>query len=735
MITFDKETKIFNLSTKNTSYVFGVYADKFLMHIYWGKKIREITSWKPAMTFQARTFSPVEEELYKINGSSCDNNTMEYPTYGSGDLRHPALNIRFFDGSTTTRLEYVSHKIIKGKPALCGLPATYVENDSEADTLELQMKDSLTGLTVFLSYTAFNEIDAITRSVRIVNNGTANMNISHILSASVDFEGKDFEFMHLEGTWLRERAVCRSKLYHGTQSIESRRGASSSAHNPFFALLSPNATETTGDVYGFNLVYSGNFIAGTEVDAFDVTRAFIGINPFNFNYLLEPGESFQAPEAVLVYSANGIGEMSRTYHKLYRTRLCRGKFRDIERYCLVNNWEGTGMDFTEEKILEIARTAANVGLDMLVLDDGWFGKRNNDFCALGDWYVNYDKLPSGIDGLAEKIEAMGLKFGLWFEPEMVSPDSDLYRAHPDWALHVNNRPLSLGRNQLMLDLSRSDVCEFVYHSVADILKTAKISYVKWDYNRNMSEIGSDLLPAERQGEVAHRYILGLYGILERLVNDFPNILFESCSSGGGRYDPGMLYYMPQTWVSDCTDAGERMALQYGTSIVYPCSSMGAHVSAVHKGAVRNISYKTRGDVATMGQFGYELVMSELSDEDIALTKLQIKRYKEYGEVFHKGDMYRINSPYEGEKSTFEFISEDKNTVILCHFVKTVHPNSAIYRIKLQGLENDADYVEIKNENEPTSTDLTYGGDYLMNIGLEQKDAGDYSTFIRVFRKK
>ncbi len=733
MIQFDEKTQIFHLQTPGSSYIFGLYRG-FLMHIYWGKRLSRLQSWTPAMTFHTHTFSPVEPEL-QPGGGSTDCNTMEYPSYGSGDLRYPALHVKYADGTSVTRLSYVSHKIFSGKPKLEGLPATYVEQDSEADTLELTMRDNLTGLEVVLCYTAFRDLDAITRSVRFLNASERPMTVEHMMSASVDFEGKDFEFLHLEGTWVRERNIQKSQLYHGTQSIESRRGASSAAHNPFMALTSIGATEQTVEVYGFSIVYSGNFVAGTEVDAFDTTRAYIGINPFGFGYHLAPGQALQSPEAVLVYSGEGLGGMSRTYHKLYRTRLCRGRWRDCERYALVNNWEGTGFDFNEEKILAIAKTAADVGLDMLVLDDGWFGKRNDDRSSLGDWFVNREKLPDGIEGLAQKIEAMGLKFGLWFEPEMVSPDSELYRAHPDWALHLNGRSSSLGRNQLVLDLSREDVCDYIIKSVGDILLSAKISYVKWDMNRNMSEVGSDLLPPERQGEVAHRYILGLYRILETLTARFPDVLFESCSSGGGRFDPGMLYYMPQTWTSDCTDAGERMHIQYGTSIVYPFSSMGAHVSAVHPGAVRNISYKTRGDVATMGQFGYELVMPELTEAELELTKKQIARYKQYGEVFHKGDLYRVASPFEGNRAGFQFISEDKNTVILCYFIKQNVPDSGYHRVKLQGLDPNAVYREEKSADYPESTDLCYDGDYLMQIGLSYRDRGDYTSSVRIFHKQ
>ena len=401
------------------------------------------------------------------------------------------------------------------------------------------------------------------------------------MSAAVDFYGMaDSDILTLDGTWTRERQITRKRITSGNQCVESRCGASSAYHSPFMAVCSKDAAETQGDVYGFSLVYSGDFVAGVELDAYNTARAYIGINPFQFSYTLERNDTFRTPEAVLVYSANGIGEMSRIYHKLYRTRLCRGKYRDSERFVLINNWEATYFDFNEEKLVKIAEKAAQIGIDTMVLDDGWFGKRTADNAGLGDWVENPDRLPNGLRGLADKINALGMRFGLWFEPEMVNPDSDLYRAHPDWILHAKGRQSSLVRNQLTLDLSRKDVCDYITEAVSDVLNKANIEYVKWDMNRYMSEVGSSELPADRQGEVKHRYMLGLYSVLETLTQRFPNVLFESCASGGGRFDPGMLYYMPQTWTSDDSDAAERLRIQYGTSIVYPYSSMGAHVSAV-----------------------------------------------------------------------------------------------------------------------------------------------------------
>ncbi|MDY3928340.1 MAG: alpha-galactosidase [Clostridia bacterium] len=455
----------------------------------------------------------------------------------------------------------------------------------------------------------------------------------------------------------------------------------------------------------------------------------MGINSFDFNWLLKPGEEFNAPETVMVYSAHGLGEMSRTYHKLYRTRLCRGKYRDIERPILINNWEGTYFDFNEEKILNIAKTAKKAGVELMVLDDGWFGKRNDDRSSLGDWYVNKEKLPNGIGGLAKKINDLGMMFGLWFEPEMISPDSDLYREHPDWCLHVEGRERSEGRNQLILDLSREDVCDYIIDFMTDYLKNAPISYIKWDMNRNMTEIGSALLPPERQEETAHRYMLGLYKILEKLTSEFPDVLFEGCSGGGGRFDAGMLPYFVQYWTSDDTDAGMRMYIQHGTSMVMPSSTMGSHVSAVPNHQTgRTSSLKTRGAVAMCGQFGYELDVTQMTDEELSEIAQQIKEYKEIREVVHKGDMYRLESPFEGRNTVWEYVSEDKNTVVLFRFTTESLPAYRSVKEKFEGLEENALYVRRDNGE-------IYSGSVLMNCGILFKNQQDFDSEIVIFDKK
>ncbi len=713
-----------------------------MLNLYYGKKLKDFDYELADLAMIGRSHSNVEAGL--DGAGHGDIHSLDFATFGNADLRLPTLHLKYTDGSVISCFKYRSHKIYAGKPALDGLPATYVENDNEATTLELELFDEVSKVAVTLLYTAFNEIDAIARSMRVKNESENTVEITHIMSATLDIQSaaNDFDMLHLDGAWGRERYVRRQPIFKGNQEIYSRRGGSSHNHNPFFALVNKNATELAGEVYGFNLIYSGNFTAGVECDVYNTTRAYIGINPFTFNWDLKPGADFQSPEAVLTYSDEGISGMSRIYHKLYRTRLCRGKFRDIERYPLINNWEGTYFSFTEEKLIDIAKKGAEIGLDLFVLDDGWFGKRDDDKSSLGDWFVNYNKLPSGLDGLADKINALGMKFGLWFEPEMVSPDSDLFRAHPDWAIQAQGRASSLGRNQLVLDLSRDDVCDYIIKVLSDILANANIEYVKWDMNRSFSEFGSFYLDGDHQGELCHRYVLGLYKIMETLVTRFPNILWEGCASGGGRFDGGILYYMPQIWTSDCSDAGERMQIQYGTSICYPFSTMGSHVSAVPNHQTRRIcSMATRGDMAAMGQFGYELDMSQMTDEEIEQAKEQVKFYKKYGEVFHKGDLYRLRSPFEGNEAVFEFISEDKNTVILNYANRLCTINNSIVRVKLAGLDPDGIYEEVDGHigNNIFANRIKigrkYSGEYLMNYGLKFTNQNDFQTTIRIFVKK
>lgn len=721
------ENNIFHLETKNTSYAMAVNGGN-LFHLYWGERLSGKLNFDDLILTSMGHLWACSDTVINGYDVSTEALPMEYPVFGSADLRNPALAVRYNDGSSITKLEFISYEISAGKPKLNGLPATYAEQDDEATTLVITLKDKLKNIVVELMYNVFYSYDAITRSVRIINESTNSFKLESALSASLDFQYGNFDLLHLPGTWGYERIPQRIPMMNGKQTVESMRGVSSAYHNPFIALLDKDANETQGNVYGMNLVYSGNFTAGAECDTFQNTRAFIGINPFQFEFLLKPHDVFQTPEAVLVYSGSGIGEMSRIYHRLYRERLCRGNYRDITRPILVNNWEGTYFDFNEKKLLDIAKIAVKSGIELFVLDDGWFGNRNQENCSLGDWIVNYDKLPNGLDGLAKEINSIGMKFGLWLEPEMVSPDSDLYRAHPDWCIQVKDRKCTMRRCQLILDLTREDVRKYVTDSIRSVLNSANIDYVKWDMNRNFSETGSLLLEPDRQREVYHRYVLGLYEILETITSEYPNILFESCQGGGGRFDPGMLYYMPQVWTSDDTDAYERLFIQYGTSICYPYSTMGCHVSTTPNHQTgRTTPYDFRGLVAFPGQLGYELDFCKLSEEDIQKTALQIKQYKKIQFDLHYSDLYRLAIPIGNEYVANQFISSDKNTVYL--FIHCLHgrPEDDIKIVRFQGLEDNAVYTE-------KATGKQYCGSILMNVGVPFCCDKDFKSEFRMFER-
>jgi alpha-galactosidase len=708
-ITYDAHQQTFHLRTPSTSYIMQVIAGGMLAHVYWGRRL-QAASW-PGMRNGHEDAAPPARADLGDRDFSPNTQPQEFPGYGTGDFRHPAYQARLANGTTVTELRYASHRIVAGKPGLEGLPATYVEGDGEAATLEITLRDAQSGLVAVLSYTAFANHDAIARSVRFTNDGRAPLRLARAYSAAVDFPHANFELLHLSGDWARERDIFRRRLEPGMQGIESRRGASGLEHNPFIALLSPGAGEDHGDVYGFSLVYSGSFAARVEVGQYRTARVSMGINDFDFEWLLEPGQSFQAPELVMVYSAAGLGTMSRTYHGLYRSRLARGTFRDRTRPVLINNWEATYFNFDAAKLEAIAKAGSELGIELFVLDDGWFGKRDDDHSSLGDWVVDKRKLPAGLADLAGRVNRLGMQFGLWFEPEMVSVNSDLYRAHPDWCLHVPGHDRTEQRHQLVLDLSRKDVCAYVLDAVSAVLRSAPVSYVKWDMNRNMSEIGSSLLPPARQRETAHRYMLGLYGILETLTGRFPNVLFESCASGGGRFDPGMLYYMPQTWTSDNSDAVSRLRIQYATSLVYPLSAMGSHVSAVPNHQVGRVTpLRTRGNVAMSGNFGYELDLSLMGPEDKAEVKRQVAQYKALRGLIQFGDFYRLRSPFEGNDTAWMVVAKDKSEAFVVYVHVLAEANAPLDWLRLQGLDPAAHYV-------CEADGKTYGGDQLMYAGL------------------
>lgn len=712
-IIFHSNTKTFHLYNHQISYIMCVLENGHLGQLYYGKKIHDKEDFSYLVEKCGR---PMTSYVFEGDRTfSLEHIRQEYPVYGSTDYRHPAVEILQENGSRISDFQYQCYEICGGKPKLNGLPATYTESDDEAMTLCVVLYDKVTQMKVELFYTIFEEGGVITRSVKLYNEGTRPVHLLTAMSLSLDLPDKEYVWMQLSGAWSRERHVKKRMLEPGIVAIDSMRGNSSHEHNPFMVLKRTNADENNGEVIGFSLIYSGNFRIQAEVDTHDVTRITAGINPAGFDWKLEPRESFQTPEAVMVYSDTGLNGMSQTFHRLYRKRLARGYWRDRPRPILNNNWEATYFDFTEDRLVEIAAKAKECGVELFVLDDGWFGERNNDQAGLGDWIANRERLPRGIKGLSERIEALGMKFGLWFEPEMTNKDSDLYRAHPDWILQTPERSASHGRYQYVLDFSRKEVVDCIYEMMYQILSESRISYIKWDMNRSITECYSAALPADRQGEVFHRYILGVYDLYERLTSAFPEILFESCASGGGRFDPGMLYYAPQGWASDDSDAVERLKIQYGTSMCYPISSIGSHVSVTPNHQVfRNTPLHTRANVAYFGTFGYELDLNKLSEKEIGQVKEQITFMKEYRELLQFGTFYRLKSPFDGNETVWMVVSEDQNTAIVGWYRVLNGVNMPYRRVQLKGLKADTLYENTQNNTE------NYG-DELMNLGLITTD--------------
>ncbi len=732
-IIFHERSGIFHLTNDHVSYLIRIMENGQLENLYYGKKIRDREDFSHLHDETARPHLCVS--LPDPSMLSMQYTRQEYPVYGTGDYRTPALTIRQENGSRISVFTYESHTIQRGKPALEGLPATYTESDDEAETLEIRLFDKVSSTALILSYTLFEDLPVIARHARICQEGDAPVLIERAMSCSVEFLGSDFEMVQLSGAWARERYVRVRPLEIGLQGVQGLAGTCGGAEeNPFLALKRPHTTEHQGEVYGFSLVYSGNFLAQTEVSPFDMTRVLMGISPESFAWKLEKGETFTTPEAVMVWSDRGLNGMSQVYHRLYRRRLARGYWRDRERPILLNNWEGTYFDFNEEKLLQMARKAKEVGVELFVLDDGWFGERNDDFRGLGDWFCNTDKIPSGIGGLSRKINEIGLKFGLWVELEMINMDSDLYRAHPDFVLRTPDRYASHSRHQHVLDFTRQEVVDHIHDMIAKILRESEISYIKWDMNRYMTEPFSAHLGADRQGEVMHRYMLGVYSLYERLTSEFPQVLFESCASGGARFDPGMLYYAPQAWCSDDTDANERCKIQYGTSMVYPLSMIGSHVSAVPNHQLsRTTPLETRGAVAMFGTFGYELDLDTLSPGEMETVKNQIIRMKKLRRLIQTdSDFYRLLSPFEGNETGWICVSGDKSraAALLCQRLNKV--NASWLRFKLAGLEENTSY-RVTFEVGGITRSFTAFGDELMYAGIpvEREDllrqGGDFAA--------
>jgi alpha-galactosidase len=713
-IIYNEKTREFHLYNQEISYIIKILDNDQPGQLYYGKRLTHREDFSHLFEYAMRDMSP-----YAFEGNSTfslENIKQEYPTFGCGDMRFPAYEIERENGSHVVEFVYKEHKIYNGKPKLEGLPATYVESDDEAQTLELVLEDTSINTRIVLLYTIYEAFPVIARSVRFECDSDEKITLLSAMSACVDLPDKDYEMIDLAGVWARERHVRRHKLDYGIQSIYSMRGCSSYQFNPFLALARENADEFQGQVYGFSLVYSGNFLAQTEVDNYDTARVLMGIHPNGFKWTLGKGESFQTPEMVMVYSEAGLNGMSQTFHKLYRTRLARGTWRDKVRPILINSWEAFYFDFDAPKLLGLADAAADLGMELFVLDDGWFGKRDDSTSSLGDWYPNEEKLKGTLKELAEKINAKGLKFGLWIEPEMTNKDSDLYRAHPDWLLAEQGKRICHSRTQYVLDFSKKEVREYIGDMLENLLAEVPVSYIKWDMNRTFSEVFSNGNDREYQGKVCHKYILGVYELYERLTSRFPHVLFESCASGGARFDPGMLYYAPQGWTSDDTDAIERLKIQYGTSMVYPVSCMGSHVSASPNHQTNRVTpLETRADVAYFGTFGYELDLLKLGEEDKAEIRRQIAFMKEKRDLIQKGTFYRLKSPFEGNEAAWMIVSEDQKKALVGYYRVMQPVNVGFKRLKLKGLKEDTCY-------KVSGYAYDCYGDELMQVGMILSDS-------------
>ena len=700
----------------------------FLLHLYYGKKTDTCMDY--LLTYYDRGFSGNPYDAGEDRTYSMDTLPQEFPCYGNGDFRSTAFAVENADGSMSCDLRYKSHKIFDGKYNLEGLPAVYA-SEEEAQTLEILMEDPVTGVKVVLLYGVLPAQDIITRSVSVKNESSGKIYLNKIESASLDFLYGDYELLTFYGRHAMERNVQRVPVVHGTQKIGSVRGTSSHQYNPMMILAEKETTEDKGNCYAMSFVYSGCFQGEVLKDQLNQTRMMLGLQEEAFRYPLERGEMFQAPEVILSYSAEGMNRLSQNLHHCIRQHICRGKYKEEIRPILINSWEAAYFDFTGDTIYELAKAAKEVNIDMLVMDDGWFGKRDDDNSGLGDWFVNEKKLGGTLGNLIKRINDLGVKFGIWIEPEMVSEDSDLYRKHPDWALTVPGRNPVRSRNQLVLDFSRKEVVDAIYDQICKVLDQGNIEYVKWDMNRSLMDVYSSV--KRDQGRVLHDYVLGLYDFLERLVQRYPNLLIEGCSGGGGRFDAGMMYYTPQIWCSDNTDAIDRLRIQYGTSFGYPVSVVGSHVSAVPNHQTgRKTPLHTRGVVAMSGTFGYELNLMKLSEEEKQEIREQIAEYKSYASIIQNGLYYRLSNPTTEEICAWEFVHTDEkeqSKVLLNIVMQVIHGNMTVNYVKLQGLEETAVYREEKSGKRYTGAALMYGG---MPLPIEP---GEYQAYQYCFVKE
>ncbi len=719
-IIYNEGAKTITLQTKNTTYQMKIGNLDYLLHLYYGSSVPDID-----MSYQIkqydRGFSGNPYESRNARTFSLDAQPQEFSTQQQGDFRTTSIEVVNSDGSYSYHGKTAGYKITSGKYQLDTLPCVFARDTDTVSSLEVTLCDGASDVQVVLLYSVFEEADIITRAVKVVNRGTGSIQLKKIMSVCLDFlNGSGFDLVSLPGRYGQERQVERQPMTHHIHNIGSVRGSSSHQQNPFVILCDREATEDHGRCYGFSLMYSGNFLTEVELDQYDQLRLVMGIGPKQFVYQLAPGETFEGPEVVMAFSEHGLTGLSHLYHDFYRTNLCRSKFvSEVERPVLINSWEAAFMDFDDVKLVKIAKAAKNMGVDLLVMDDGWFGKRDDDNSGLGDWYVNKDKIRCGLHKLVEQINALDMKFGIWFEPEMVSEDSDLYRAHPEWAMQIPGRHAVRSRNQIALDMSRREVQDYVIEKVNGILDDANIYYVKWDINRSLADIWSNALPAEKQGEVYHRYVLGLYRVMDEIILTHPDILFEGCSGGGGRYDPAMLHYYPQYWVSDNNHPIDRLKLHYGTSFVYPTCTMGAHISDSGK----FVSLETKAVVAMCGTFGYELDATHLSKEEQEICKEQSDRFRKYQHITFKGDFYRLTDPFKvGNMTAWQHVTKDKDESLLSVVVTNLTCNGPQEYIRAKGLDPGAMY-SINGSKE------TYSGAALMSAGLPiDREVPEYSAF-------
>jgi alpha-galactosidase len=679
MIAYNKEDKTFYLETKNTSYIFYINEHKHLEHIYYGNKVDRFINVKDHIfryEFELGSSTSYSEES---KGYQLNHVLLEYSTFGKGDYRNPSLHLELPSGHRTLDLQYTSHKLITD------FSFDKMPQAKKTQTLEITLKDTVNNLEVKLYYSVFENNDIIVRNNTVINHNQEPIIIDKALSGQLDFLNKDYEITKLDGAWIRERHISKHQLSKGTISFDSKKGVSSSDHNPFVLIHDKTTMEDYGNVYGCALIYSGNFEANIEVSTHDLVRVQMGINSFDFRYKLNKNEQLITPELVLSYSGTGFHKISNNLHNFIGESIIKNQHKK-DRPILINNWEATYFDFNEKKLLTIAKKAKKLGMELFCLDDGWFGGRNDDFSSLGDWYYNKKKLPRGVNGISKKINKMGLDFGIWVEPEMINMDSDLYREHPSWAIEIPNMKPSLGRNQLILDLSNPEVITYLKTVLTDLINSANISYIKWDMNRNFSDVFSQYLEIEDQGKFNHLYVLGLYDVLDYLVNEFPDILFESCSSDGNRFDMGMLYYMPQTWTSDNTDSYERMLIQEGTSYLYPLSSISNHVSGdVSHQVLRHTPLESRFNVACFGILGYELDLGKITPFESFVIEKQVQYYKEHRSLFQYGDFHRIKSIYDNNAGIWMVMNEEKDEALVLYYQVKSQPNAPFIKIPIKGL--------------------------------------------------